>query len=167
MPTRFIRVMAFWLNRRHSPRSARTAISSSSARDPNVIAMMGDKVEARRTMTAAGVPILPGSPEPIESAEEAKRAATRDRFSGDHQSRGGRRRTRNAYRPQARGTRRHSSRLAQTEALAAFKNGSVYIERYIERPRHIEIQILADEHGKLHPSRRARMHDPAPPSKTA
>src|SRR3954467_3637511 len=43
--------------------------------DPKVIAMMGDKVEARRTMTAAGVPILPGSPDPIESAEEAKRLA--------------------------------------------------------------------------------------------
>ena len=42
-----------------------------------------------------------------------------------------------------------SLELAQTEALNAFKNGSVYIERYIERPRHIEIQVLADEHGNV------------------
>ena len=113
---------------------------------PGVIAMMGDKVEARRTMTAAGVPILPGSPDPIESAEEAKKVALEIGFPVIIKAAAG---------GGGRGMRivRSADELeinletAQNEALAAFKNGSVYIERYIERPRHIEIQVLADEHG--------------------
>jgi len=112
----------------------------------DVIAMMGDKVEARRTMQAAGVPILPGSPEPIESADEAKKIAREIGFPIIVKAAAG---------GGGRGMRivRSEDELetnletAQAEALAAFKNGSVYIERYIERPRHIEIQVLADEHG--------------------
>lgn len=115
---------------------------------PDVIAMMGDKVEARRTMKAAGVPILPGSPEPIESAEEARILALEIGFPIIIKAAAG---------GGGRGMRivRQESELesqletAQSEALAAFKNGSVYIERYIERPRHIEIQVLADEHGNV------------------
>ncbi len=115
---------------------------------PDVIAMMGDKIEARRTMKAAGVPILPGSPEPIESAEEAKKLALEIGFPLIIKAAAG---------GGGRGMRivRHEDELennlelAQTEALNAFKNGSVYIERYIERPRHIEIQVLADEHGNV------------------
>jgi len=115
---------------------------------PSVIAMMGDKVEARRTMTAAGVPILPGSPDPIESAEEARKLALEIGFPLIIKAAAG---------GGGRGMRivRHESELAgnlelaQSEALNAFKNGSVYIERYIERPRHIEIQVLADEHGNV------------------
>jgi acetyl-CoA carboxylase biotin carboxylase subunit len=113
---------------------------------PEVIAMMGDKVEARRTMTEAGVPILPGSPDPIEDADEAIRLAKEIGFPVIIKAAAG---------GGGRGMRivRHEDELAsnlelaQTEALAAFKNGSVYIERYIERPRHIEIQVLADEYG--------------------
>ena len=112
----------------------------------DVIAMMGDKVEARRTMQAAGVPILPGSPDPIESADEAKKVAKEIGFPVIIKAAAG---------GGGRGMRivRSEDELetnletAQSEALAAFKNGSVYIERYIERPRHIEIQVLADEHG--------------------
>ena len=112
----------------------------------SVIAMMGDKVEARRTMQAAGVPILPGSPDPIESADEAKALAREIGFPVIIKAAAG---------GGGRGMRivRSESELlgqletAQAEALAAFKNGSVYIERYIERPRHIEIQVIADEHG--------------------
>jgi len=115
---------------------------------PDVIAMMGDKVEARRTMTAAGVPILPGSPDPIESTEEARKIALEIGFPLIIKAAAG---------GGGRGMRivREESELhgnlelAQTEALNAFKNGSVYIERYIERPRHIEIQVLADEHGNV------------------
>ena len=115
---------------------------------PKVIGLMGDKVEARRTMTAAGVPILPGSPEPIESTAEALELAKQIGYPLIIKAAAG---------GGGRGMRivRQESELhgglelAQTEALNAFKNGSVYIERYIERPRHIEIQILADEHGNV------------------
>ena len=115
---------------------------------PDVIAMMGDKVEARRTMTAAGVPILPGSPEPIESAEEAIELAKQIGFPLIIKAAagGGGRGMRIVREESELAT---NLELAQTEALNAFKNGSVYIERYIERPRHIEIQVLADEHGNV------------------
>jgi len=113
---------------------------------PNVIAMMGDKVEARRTMVEAGVPILPGSPDPIDSAEEAIALAKEIGFPVIIKAAAG---------GGGRGMRivrkaeelPGNLELAQSEALAAFKNGAVYIERYIERPRHIEIQVLADEYG--------------------
>ncbi len=113
---------------------------------PEVIGMMGDKVEARRTMKAAGVPILPGSPDPIEDADEAIRIAKEIGFPVIIKAAagGGGRGMRIVRQEEDLAT---NLELAQTEALAAFKNGSVYIERYIERPRHIEIQVLADEHG--------------------
>jgi len=115
---------------------------------PHVIGKMGDKVEARRTMKAAGVPILPGSPEPIESAEEAIVLAKEIGFPVIIKAAagGGGRGMRIVRQEEELAV---NLELAQTEALAAFKNGSVYIERYIERPRHIEIQVLADEYGNV------------------
>ncbi len=115
---------------------------------PEVIGMMGDKVEARRTMKAAGVPILPGSPEPIESSEEAIKLAKEIGFPVIIKAAagGGGRGMRIVRREEDLAV---NLETAQTEALAAFKNGSVYIEKYIERPRHIEIQILADENGSV------------------
>ncbi len=115
---------------------------------PDVIAMMGDKVEARRAMSAAGVPILPGSPDPIESAEEAIELVKNIGFPVIIKAAagGGGRGMRIVRREEDLAI---NLETAQTEALAAFKNGSVYIERYIERPRHIEIQVLADEHGNV------------------
>ena len=111
-----------------------------------VIAMMGDKVEARRTMKAAGVPILPGSPEPIDNANDAIRLTDEIGFPVIIKAAagGGGRGMRIVRREEDLAAQLE---MASTEALAAFKNGSVYIERYIERPRHIEIQVLADEHG--------------------
>jgi acetyl-CoA carboxylase, biotin carboxylase subunit len=113
---------------------------------PHVIKMMGDKVEARRTMQAAGVPILPGSPDPIESADEAVRLAHEIGFPVIIKAAagGGGRGMRIVRKEEELAG---NLELAQSEALAAFKNGSVYIERYIERPRHIEIQVLCDEYG--------------------
>jgi acetyl-CoA carboxylase biotin carboxylase subunit len=113
---------------------------------PGVIAIMGDKVEARRTMQAAGVPILPGSPDPIESADEAKKLAKEIGFPVIIKAAagGGGRGMRIVRKEEELASQLE---MAQVEALAAFKNGSVYIERYIERPRHIEIQVIADEHG--------------------
>src|SRR6202008_250729 len=100
---------------------------------PGVIAMMGDKVEARRTMTAAGVPILPGSPDPIESADEARKHALEIGFPLIIKAAagGGGRGMRIVRREEEL---ENGLETAQSEALAAFKNGSVYIERYIERP---------------------------------
>ncbi|QQS41180.1 MAG: acetyl-CoA carboxylase biotin carboxylase subunit [Acidobacteriota bacterium] len=113
---------------------------------PNIIKMMGDKVEARRTMQAAGVPILPGSPDPIANTDDALKIAKEIGFPLIIKAAAG---------GGGRGMRivrqekdlENQLQTAQQEALAAFKDGSVYIERYIERPRHIEIQVLADEHG--------------------
>ncbi len=114
----------------------------------DVIAMMGDKVEARRTMSAAGVPILPGSPEPIESADEAKKLARQIGFPVIIKAAaGGGGRGMRIVRSEAE--LESNLETAQAEALAAFRNASVYIERYVERPRHIEIQVLADQHGNI------------------
>lgn len=115
---------------------------------PEVIRIMGDKVEARRTMVEAGVPILPGSPDPIESAEEAIALAKEIGFPVIIKAAagGGGRGMRIVRKEEELAG---NLELAQSEALAAFKNGAVYIERYIERPRHIEIQVLADEHGNV------------------
>ncbi|HYO91534.1 MAG TPA: acetyl-CoA carboxylase biotin carboxylase subunit [Pyrinomonadaceae bacterium] len=111
-----------------------------------VIRLMGDKVEARRAMEKAGLPILPGSPDPLETEEEAVRLAREIGFPVIVKAAagGGGRGMRIVRTEEELGP---ALETASTEAEAAFKNGDVYIERYIERPRHIEIQVLADEYG--------------------
>src|SRR3954464_532722 len=112
----------------------------------SVIQMMGDKVQARRAMQAAGVPILPGSENPLESEEEALALAREIGFPVIVKAAagGGGRGMRIVRTEEELGG---ALETASTEAAAAFKNGDVYLERYIERPRHIEIQVLADEYG--------------------
>lgn len=113
---------------------------------PSVIQLMGDKVEARRAMKKAGLPIVPGSPGAVTSEEEALAIAREIGFPVIVKASGG---------GGGRGMRivRTEAELgvaletASTEAEAAFKNGDVYLERLVENPRHIEIQVLADEHG--------------------
>ncbi len=114
---------------------------------PGVIQLMGEKVEARRAMQAAGVPILPGSPETLQSEPEALEIAREIGFPVivKASAGGGGRGMRVVYSENDLG---HALETASTEAAAAFKNGDVYIERFVERPRHIEIQVLADEHGE-------------------
>jgi acetyl-CoA carboxylase biotin carboxylase subunit len=113
---------------------------------PDVIQLMGEKVEARRAMQTAGVPILPGSPEALDSEEEAIRLAREIGFPVIVKaSAGGGGRGMRVVRSE--GELGHALETASNEAAAAFKNGDVYIERFVERPRHIEIQVLADEHG--------------------
>ena len=112
----------------------------------SVIKLMGDKVEARRAMQAAGVPILPGSPDPLESEEEALKLAREIGFPVIIKAAaGGGGRGMRIVRTEAE--LGQALETASNEALAAFKNGDVYIERYIERPRHVEIQVMADEFG--------------------
>ena len=112
----------------------------------NVIRLMGDKVEARRTMKEAGLAILPGSPDPIASEDEARRVTQEIGFPVIVKAAagGGGRGMRIVRSEDELG---RALEAASTEAAAAFKDGTVYIERYIERPRHIEIQVLADEYG--------------------
>src|SRR5215471_1861026 len=113
---------------------------------PDVIRLMGEKVAARNAMKEAGLPILPGSESALESETEAVELAREIGYpvivkaSGG----GGGRGMRIVY---AEGELGHALETASTEAAAAFKNGDVYIERFVERPRHIEIQVMADEHG--------------------
>ena len=113
---------------------------------PEVIRMMGDKVEARRAMKEAGLPILPGSPDPLKSEEEAVGLARGIGYPIIIKAAagGGGRGMRIVRTEEELGP---AMQTASTEAAAAFKNGDVYIEKYIENPRHIEIQVLADEHG--------------------
>ena len=113
---------------------------------PSIIKMMGDKVEARRAMSEAGLPVLPGSPEPLRTEEEALTVARSIGFPVIIKAAagGGGRGMRIVRTPAELGT---ALQTASNEAAAAFKNGDVYLERFIERPRHIEIQVLADEHG--------------------
>ncbi|HEX8179200.1 MAG TPA: acetyl-CoA carboxylase biotin carboxylase subunit [Pyrinomonadaceae bacterium] len=112
----------------------------------SVVKLMGDKVEARRTMKEAGVPILPGSAEPLESEEEALRLAREIGFPVIIKAAaGGGGRGMRIVRTEAE--LGPALETAANEALAAFKNGDIYLERYVERPRHVEIQVMADEFG--------------------
>jgi acetyl-CoA carboxylase, biotin carboxylase subunit len=114
---------------------------------PGVIQLMGDKVEARRAMKAAGVPITPGSEGALDSEEEAIKVAREIGFPVIVKaSAGGGGRGMRIVRTEAE--LGHALETASNEAAASFKNGDVYIERFVERPRHIEIQVLADEHGE-------------------
>ncbi|HJS43364.1 MAG TPA: acetyl-CoA carboxylase biotin carboxylase subunit [Gemmatimonadales bacterium] len=112
------------------------------------IRAMGDKTEARRRMQSAGVPVVPGSAAPLENAADARHEAKRIGYpvllkaSAGGGGKGMR---------LVRGESEVDDALeaARREATKAFGDGSIYIEKYLERPRHIEIQILADRHGRV------------------
>ncbi len=112
------------------------------------IAMMGDKVVAKRVIAEAGVPVVPGSDGPVDDMDAAIRAADEVGYPVlVKASAGGGGRGMKVARDERE--LRHAIPAARTEALAAFGNGEVYLERYLDRPRHIEVQILADEHGNV------------------
>ena len=115
---------------------------------PAHIRMMGDKIAAKAAMASLGVPLVPGSDGAVADLETAARSPA-DRLSGADQGRGGRRRARDegGARPPPSWRRRGAS--ARAEARAAFGNDAVYIEKYLDRPRHIELQVLADAHGNV------------------
>jgi acetyl-CoA carboxylase biotin carboxylase subunit len=115
---------------------------------PHVIRLMGDKAIARQTMKAAGVPVTPGSDGTVDDEETALREAVRIGYPVliKATAGGGGRGMRIARNS---GELRQAYQTARAEAEAAFKNSGVYLERYIERPRHIEIQVLADNYGNI------------------
>jgi acetyl-CoA carboxylase biotin carboxylase subunit len=115
---------------------------------PEQIRLMGDKATARRTMQDVGVPVIPGTPGPVEDADEALRLGREIGFPVIIKAAagGGGKGMRVARDPDdfAR-----SFQLARSEALSAFGSGDVYVEKYLDRPRHIEFQILGDRHGQI------------------
>ena len=115
---------------------------------PQVIRLMGDKARARRVMKKAGVPILPGSDGPIESEEKAAKIAKEIGYPVIIKATaGGGGRGMRVVR--AASELSHAFKTAQREAEAAFSIGDVYLEKYVESPRHIEFQVLGDRHGNV------------------
>src|ERR671925_1679309 len=116
--------------------------------DPQVIRLMGDKARARRVMKKAGVPVLPGSDGPIDGEDKALKLAKDIGYPVIVKATaGGGGRGMRVVRAPAELS--HAVKTAQREAEAAFGVGDVYIEKYIESPRHIEFQILGDHHGTV------------------
>ncbi len=116
--------------------------------DPQVIRLMGDKARARRVMKKAGVPILPGSDGPIDNEEKALKLAKEIGYPVIVKATaGGGGRGMRVVRAPAELS--HAVKTAQREAEAAFGVGDVYIEKYVESPRHIEFQILGDHFGSV------------------
>jgi acetyl-CoA carboxylase biotin carboxylase subunit len=115
---------------------------------PAHIRMMGDKITAKSTMMALGVPLVPGSDGELGTLEEARAVAEKIRYPVLIKAAAG---------GGGRGMKvaRNTSELeaafreARAEAGAAFGNSAVYMEKYLDRPRHIELQILADTHGNV------------------
>jgi acetyl-CoA carboxylase, biotin carboxylase subunit len=130
---------------------AETCVASNIAfigPTPAQIRVMGDKAAARAAMAAAGVPIIPGTPGPVDDVDEALTFARQIGFPVIIKAAagGGGKGMRVARDPDdfAR-----SFQLARSEALSAFGSGEVYVEKYLSRPRHIEFQILGDTHGHV------------------
>jgi acetyl-CoA carboxylase biotin carboxylase subunit len=116
--------------------------------DPHAIRLMGDKARARKVMKKAGVPVLPGSDGPVESEEKALKVAKDIGYPVIVKATaGGGGRGMRVVRAAAELS--NAVKTAQREAEAAFGVGDVYLEKYVESPRHIEFQILGDHHGGM------------------
>jgi acetyl-CoA carboxylase biotin carboxylase subunit len=115
---------------------------------PTHIRMMGDKIAAKAAMASLGVPLVPGSEGAVPDLETAQLIAARIGYPVMVKSAagGGGRGMKVAPTPDKL---EDAFRLARMEAQAAFGNDAVYIEKYLDRPRHIEIQVLADSHGSV------------------
>ncbi|MFT9487623.1 MAG: acetyl-CoA carboxylase biotin carboxylase subunit [Tepidibacillus sp.] len=115
---------------------------------PDAIQKMGEKAVAKDTMKKAGVPVVPGSDGLIEDVEEAIQLAKEIGYPVIIKATagGGGKGMRVAYNDEEL---RKSIRMAQQEAKSAFGNSGVYLEKYLEEPRHIEIQIIGDKYGNV------------------
>ena len=115
---------------------------------PETLALFGDKTKARELAQSLGVPIVPGSPHALAGADEATKVAEKIGYPVMLKAAAG---------GGGRGMRvvESADQMApafarcQSEALAAFGDGAVFIEKLLSRPRHIEVQILADSHGEI------------------
>ena len=114
---------------------------------PEHIRMMGDKITAKQTVKALGIPTVPGSDGEVSDADSVRIAAEIGYPVLIKATAGGGGRGMKVA--QNEGELSHALSAARTEAKAAFGNDTVYMEKYLQKPRHIEIQILADSHGHV------------------
>jgi acetyl-CoA carboxylase biotin carboxylase subunit len=121
-----------------------TFIGPSSAH----IRMMGDKITAKTAMASLGVPLVPGSDGEVRDLDEARAVAERIMYPVliKAAAGGGGRGMKVAHEASEL---EEAWRVARTEARTAFGNDAVYIEKYLDRPRHIELQVMADAHGNV------------------
>lgn len=115
---------------------------------PEHIRIMGDKITAKQTAKDSGIPVVPGSDGEVETVEAAIKASKAIGFPliVKAAAGGGGRGMKVALTPESL---TEAVQTAQSEAQAAFGNGAVYMERYLQKPRHIEIQVIADSHGNV------------------
>ena len=121
---------------------------------PEAIALMGSKTAARQVGHRAGVPVVPGTEEPLGDDvpdAEVPPIAERHRLSADAQGRGRRRRQGHAHGGERRRSSRAPSAPRDPRRGSAFGDSAVYLERRILTPRHIEVQLLGDQHGTVLP----------------
>lgn len=113
-----------------------------------MIETMGDKATAKATMIASGVPVVPGSEGIVENAAEAKKIADSIGYPVILKATagGGGRGMRIVHKSE---DLKNNYEMCSNEAMSAFGNAGVYIEKFVEKPRHIEIQILGDTHGNV------------------
>lgn len=113
-----------------------------------VIADMGNKVRAKESMRKVGIPVIPGSESTVETPDEAENIANETGFPVllKAVAGGGGKGLRVVFKPEEV---KKQFTIAQNEAEANFGNGEIYIERFFQNPRHIEFQILADQHGNV------------------
>jgi acetyl-CoA carboxylase, biotin carboxylase subunit len=115
---------------------------------PENMRLMGDKISARQTVTKAGVPILPGTKEGVKTPDEAVKVAAGIGYPVIIKATagGGGRGMKVVHSP---ASLPNAFAAARSEAQAGFGNPEVYIEKFCDRPRHVEIQIMADQHGNV------------------
>ena len=113
-----------------------------------IINSMGDKAQAKKTMSSSGVPVIPGNEGILKSASEAKDLAKKMGYPVMLKaSAGGGGKGMRLVHEEKNIEKLYTT--ASNEAIASFNNGDMYIEKFVENPRHIEIQILADSHGNV------------------
>ncbi len=115
---------------------------------PDHIRLMGDKIAAKRAMTEVGVPVVPGSDDPVTDDRVARKLADEIGYPVLIKAAGGGG-GRGMKVAETASQLEDALRMARTEAKASFRNDSVYIEKYLGRPRHIEVQIMADSLGNV------------------